>query len=288
MMQPTLRQKSVLTFCKLTCLLVLMLGISGVFSETAWAKSRSTLISAKSQQRVALVIGNGRYAQGILKNPENDAQTVAKKLESLGFSVDFHTNLNQQDMLKHVFDFFHHKAAKSLLRVVYFAGHGVQYEGKNYLIPVDANLAFPADIPQNSFQLDELRRNLDALSQGASIIILDNCRVNLCPAPPCRGIMSSLDLSEKRRSSGTLIAYPPAPGRPASDGGKEVNSLYTQTLVELMDTPGLSVENLFRKLTEAVFQHSRGQQKPEFVNGLMGDEVCFKSGTLGECPLQSH
>ena len=236
--------------------------------------------------RVALVIGNSDYLTEKLKNPENDALSVANKLASLGFTVDYYTNLDQQAMVQHFFDFFHHKAAKSLLRVVYFAGHGVQFQGKNYLIPVDANLSIPADIPQNSFQLDELRRNLDALKQGASIIILDNCRVNLCPAPPCRGIMSSLDLSGERRSSGTLVAYSTGPGRLANDGGENGHSLYTQNLVDLLGSPGLPVEKMFRQLTQNVFNRSGGQQKPEFVDGLMGDEICFKTGPLGECPLK--
>jgi uncharacterized caspase-like protein len=95
------------------------------------------------KERVALVIGNAEYSTVSLKNPVNDAQTLSK----LGFEVDFYANLDQAAMVQHVFDFYHHKAAKSQLRVVYFAGHGVQFEGRNYLLPVDANLAIPAEIP---------------------------------------------------------------------------------------------------------------------------------------------
>jgi uncharacterized caspase-like protein len=236
------------------------------------------------KERVALVIGNAEYSTVSLKNPENDAKAVANKLLSLGFEVAYFANLNQDEMVRHIFDFYHHKAAKSELRVVYFAGHGVQFEGRNYLLPIDANLAMPAEIPQTSFMLDELRSGLDGLKQGASIIILDTCRVTLCPVGNCRGVMNSLGLTDERKSSGTLVAYSTGPGRPASDGKATEHSLYTQVLTELLPAPGLPVEKLFRRLTEEVFQRSGGLQKPEFVDGLMGAEICFKTGPLGQCP----
>jgi uncharacterized caspase-like protein len=186
----------------------------------------------------------------------------------------------------HVFDFFHHKASNSELRLIYFAGHGVQLEGRNYLIPTDANLGLPSEIPHTGFMLNELRRSLDSLQQGASIIILDTCRVTLCPVGQCRGVMSSLGLSNERKSSGTLIAYSTGPGQLASDNAENEHSLYTQVLLELIATPGQPVEKLFRKLTEEVFQRSGGLQKPEFVDGLMGAEICLKAGSHGQCPTK--
>lgn len=235
-------------------------------------------------KRVALVIGNSRYNLGNLKNPENDAQAVRKALTALGFEVDYFTNLDQKSMVQQVFDFFHHKASKSELRLIYYAGHGVQFEGRNYLIPTDANLGLPSEIPHTGFMLDELRQSLDGLQQGASIIILDTCRVTLCPVGKCRGVLSSLGLSNERKSSGTLIAYSTGSGQLANDGGENEHSLYTQVLLELISTPGQPVEQLFRKLTEEVFQRSGGLQKPEFVDGLMGAEICLKGGPLEQCP----
>lgn len=263
-------------------LIALMLGVT----SHCFAAKNPTATSPipELKERVALVIGNSRYPTGLLKNPENDALTVAKTLSGLGFEVDYYANLDQQGMVEHIFNFYHHKAAKSALRLVYYAGHGLQFEGSNYLIPVDANLAVTSEIPQTSFLLDELRRSLDGLPQGASIIILDTCRVTLCPVGKCRGVMSSLGLTEERKSSGTLIAYATGPGRPASDGKESEHSLYTQMLIELMPIPGLPVEKLFRRLTEEVFHRSGGLQKPEFVDGLMGAEICFKTGPLGQCP----
>jgi len=265
---------------KLRLLLACLLGIS--FMVSAKQSQISPLIMP--HDRVALVIGNSQYPSGSLKNPANDARLMAATLTQLGFQVEFYTDLEQTEMVRHIFDFYHHKATKSALRLVYFAGHGLQFEGRNYLLPVDANPAVPAEIPNNSFMLDELRQGLDSLKEGASIIILDTCRVKLCPFGKCRGVMSSLGLSSERRSSGTLIAYATGPGLLASDGKEAEHSLYTQILTEMMTTPGLSVEKLFRILTEEVFRRSGGQQKPEFVNGLMGDEICFKTGALGECP----
>ncbi len=264
---------------------VLIVSILLVSVASAANKPTSNVSINTHSKRVALVIGNSRYNIGNLKNPENDAQAIRNALADLGFEVDYFTNLDQKSMVQRVFDFFHHKASKSELRLIYYAGHGVQFEGRNYLIPTDANLGLPSEIPHTGFMLDELRRSLDELQQGASIIILDTCRVTLCPVGQCRGVMSSLGLSNERKSSGTLIAYSTGPGQLASDGGENEHSLYTQVLLELLSTPGQPVEKLFRKLTEEVFHRSGDLQKPEFVDGLMGAEICLKSGPLEQCPL---
>jgi uncharacterized caspase-like protein len=234
--------------------------------------------------RVALVIGNGEYPGSPLKNPVNDAREVAAVLKKLGFQVDLRLNLDQQRLVQEAFEFYHHKARNSALRLIYYAGHGVQYEGHNYLLPVDANLGLASEIPRSSFQLDELRRSLDSLQDGVSLIILDTCRLRLCPAGRCRGVMSSFGLGAERRSSGTLIAYSTAPGQPAGDNKADAHSIYTQALLELLQTPGLPVDRLFRQLTEEVFQRSGSRQKPEFVNGLMGDEVCLNPRLGRLCP----
>lgn len=263
---------------------VLILSILSV--NVSWAASGLTSQAPKNThlKRVALVIGNSRYNIGNLKNPENDALAIKNALSDLGFEVEYFTNLDQKNMVQQVFDFFHHKASKSELRLIYYAGHGVQFEGRNYLIPIDANLGLPTEIPNSGFMLDELRRSLDGLQQGASIIILDTCRVTLCPIGQCRGVMSNLGLSNERKSSGTLIAYSTGPGQLASDNAENEHSLYTQVLLELLSTPGQPVEKLFRKLTEEVFHRSGGLQKPEFVDGLMGAEICLKVDHSEQCP----
>jgi uncharacterized caspase-like protein len=239
---------------------------------------------AQISERVALVIGNGAYPSNRLKNPARDAGAVAESLTQLGFQVDLQTDLDQKAMLQKVFEFYHHKAAHSPLRLIYYAGHGVQYNGRNYLMPIDANLGPESDIPRTGFLLDELRRSLDGLSHGVSLIVLDTCRIRYCPAGRCRGVMSSLGLGAENRSSGTLIAYSTAPGKRASDGSADQHSLYTEALLELLSTPGLPVEKLFRRLTEEVFRRSQGRQKPEFVDGLMGAELCLRNGPGGACP----
>lgn len=239
---------------------------------------------AEAPQRVALVIGNGAYPSSRLRNPANDARAVAETLKELGFDVDLQTDLDQKAMLQKVFDFYHSKATRSTIRLVYYAGHGLQYNGHNYLMPIDANLGLESDIPRTGFLLDELRRSLDQLDQGVNLVILDTCRIRFCPMGRCRSAMSSLGLGAENRSSGTLIAYSTGPGRPASDGPDEDHSLYTEALLELLPTPGLPVEKLFRRLTEEVFRRSQGRQKPEFVDGLMGDQLCLRSGPSGSCP----
>ncbi|WP_052808161.1 caspase family protein [Methyloterricola oryzae] len=239
---------------------------------------------AEPPKWVALVIGNGAYPSSRLRNPANDAMAVAESLKELGFDVDLQTDLDQKAMLQKVFDFYHQKATRSTVRLIYYAGHGAQYNGHNYLMPVDANFGLETDIPRTGFLLDELRRSLDELGQGVSLIILDTCRIRLCPLGRCRGAASGLDLGAENRSSGTLIAYSTGLGKPASDGPEEDHSLYTHALLELLPIPGLSVEKLFRRLNEEVFRRSQGRQKPEFVDGLMGDELCLRSGPSGTCP----
>jgi uncharacterized caspase-like protein len=263
---------------------VLIVSILLVSVASAAKKPTSNVSINTHSKRVALVIGNSRYNIGNLKNPENDAEAIRNALAGLGFEVDYFTNLDQKSMVQQVFDFFHHKASLSELRLIYYAGHGVQFEGRNYLMPIDANLGLPSEIPNSGFMLDELRRSLDGLQQGASIIILDTCRVTLCPVGQCRGVMSNLGLSNERKSSGTLIAYSTGPGQLASDNAENEHSLYTQVLLELLSTPGQPVEKLFRKLTEEVFHRSGGLQKPEFVDGLMGAEICLKTDALDQCP----
>ncbi len=271
-----MRLFKLLLFFVMPALLGVMLSLK---AEAANPVSTGNLPAA----RVALVIGNGQYLSGELKNPENDARAMAGALANLGFEVEYYANLKPEAMLQRIFDFFHHKAAKSELRVIYYAGHGVQHQGRSYLLPVDADLASPGGIPATGFLLDDLRENLAELPTGASMIILDTCRVNSCPVKPCRSLIGNPDITEHRRSAGMLIAYSTGPGHLAGDGGMQEHSLYTGTLLELLPTPGLPVEKLFRRVTEQVYRLSDGKQKPEFIDGLMGDALCLKSAPGGAC-----
>ncbi len=236
-----------------------------------------------ASNRVALVIGNGAYGEEKLNNPENDAEAVGKRLQELGYEVEIARNLNYGSMVTHIRDFYHKRMRQAAVRVFYFAGHGVEYQGHNYLLPVDADIAVPEELPSNSFKLDELRRWLNTLTRGISILILDTCRVRACPGKRCRSVMSTLGLGDEPKSSGTLVAYSTAPGARAGDGTGGSHSTYTSALLELLAVPGMPVEKLFRRLTEEVYRRSSGQQRPEFVDGLLGADVCLNGGPQGQC-----
>lgn len=243
-------------------------------------------------ERVALVIGNGDYSSGNLKNPVNDAASIAENLTDLGFEVEKQFNLKQGEMIETLHAFYQ-KAKKSKLRLVYFAGHGFLHGSKNYLIPTDADFTAADNIRKSSYEFDELINALDSEANGANIFILDTCRItlSLCPFEPCRGPKNKAldDLSfpkEKKPPKGTLIAYSTGPGRRASDGKNNEHSLYTQILIDLMKRPGLTVAQIFHELN-SIFAEQGGEpeQKPQYSDNLSGTEICLKLGPAGECPL---
>lgn len=254
--------------------MLLSLSLTGVFERCA---------SAEPAPRVALVIGNSNYSSGRLQNPVNDARAIAEQLKNLGFYVETEENLDHTQMSQKVFDFYHNSVVKSALRVIYYAGHGAEYEGRNYLIPTDSDITQPEDFPRTAFPLDDLRKNLDTLKQGVSVLILDTCRIRTCPTKRCRGVLSTLGFRTEPKSSGTLIAYSTSFAQPAGDGLEGGHSMYTGALLKLLEIPSLPVEKLFKRLTEEVYVQSNQRQRPEFVDGLIGEDVCFNGGPLGQC-----
>ena len=132
---------------------------------------------AQGERRAALVIGNGSYRVGPLKNPVNDAQAVAAQLRALGFEVMQRENLGLRDMIES-FRQFSISARSAAVRLVFYAGHGVQVKGRNYLLPVDTEIRGEDEMPAKSADLNELLDRLAAIKQGINIFILDACRNN--------------------------------------------------------------------------------------------------------------
>ncbi len=223
-----------------------------------------------NRRRLALVIGNGDYPQSRLKNPENDAEDIADKLESLGFDVMLHTDLARKQM-RRVVRQFGRKAPNYDVILFYFAGHGVQLEGENYLIPVDVDF----DIMKSELQDDAVRANtiLDIMNEAddkTNIFILDACRNN-----PFRSFSRSASrgLATLESGVGTLIAYATAPGSTAEDGSGR-NGTYTQYLLENLDKPGLTVEQMMKRVRIGVLKATRNRQVPWENSSLRGD-FCF-------------
>ncbi|HXQ71255.1 MAG TPA: caspase family protein, partial [Pyrinomonadaceae bacterium] len=249
---------------------VLLLGMLASFPlAITRTQDQSRILGHSSQpdaeKRLALIIGNGAYANAAsLRNPPNDARDMAKNLTELGFVVETGIDLNQKQMKAMIRQFGQRLKGKQ--GVFYYAGHGVQSKGRNYLIPVDALIESEADVEDAGVDIQLMLNYMDDAQNGLNIVILDACRNN----PFARSIRSSENgLAQVDAPTGTLIAYATAPGRVASDGtGK--NGLYTGELLKQMRTPGVSVTEMFMRVRAEVVKQTAGKQVPWEASSLIG------------------
>jgi formylglycine-generating enzyme required for sulfatase activity/Tfp pilus assembly protein PilF len=254
----------------------------------AWVMALLALPPASAQERVALVIGNGKYEHATtLPNPANDARAMADALREIGFDVAEGRDLDRTGMERQLRDFLR-KSASARVALLFYAGHGMQVDGRNYLVPVDARLERATDL---NFETVELDRILDTLNdaQRASIVILDACRDN----PLARSFAARLGATRSGAVStglagysalgtGTLIAFSTAPGKVALDGAG-ANSPFTEALAKHLRTPGLEVRQLLTRVRADVAGATRGQQVPWDNSSLLGE--VFLSGRPAPPPL---
>jgi len=204
-------------------------------------KREQTQPNGASVRRLALVIGNGAYTNAPpLKNPPNDARDMAATLKTLDFEVTSGINVNQRDM-KLLIREFGQKLKAGGSGLFYYAGHGVQSKGHNYLIPVEADIQSEIEAEDAGVDVSLVLGFMDDAQNGFNIVILDACRNN----PFARSFRSASNgLAQVDAPTGTLIAYATAPGRVASDGTGQ-NGLYTSELLKQMRVPGLSATEMF-------------------------------------------
>lgn len=221
----------------------------------------------KKENRTALVIGNGSYADSPLKNPPNDASDMAQALRALGFEVLSYTNLDQNGMKKAIRDFGAKLKTKGGVGLFYYAGHGVQVKGANYLIPVTANVSSEEEVEYESVEVGLVIAQMEAAKNSMNIVILDACRNN----PFARSFRSAdKGLASIDAPAGTLIAYSTAPGSVASDGAGR-NGLYTQELLKAIKRAGLSIEEIFKQVRISVRDATAGKQTPWESSSLTGN-----------------
>jgi uncharacterized caspase-like protein len=189
---------------------------------------------------------------------------------------------------------FSNQAAKSQVRLLFYAGHGVQIRGRNYLMPVDADAQSEDDVVQRGADLSEVLERLAIVKGGINLVILDACRnnpFNLAPAQLADargyrtraiGVRTSSGLAPVQAPSGTLVAFSTAPGSISIDNSMQGNSVYTKHLLANLNIPGLAVEKLFKQVRSAVAQETRQQQVPWETSSLMG-EFCFRPDAAGRC-----
>jgi len=229
-------------------------------------------LEAGDPSRIALVVGIDRYAHAPLGNAANDARSMAELLRRAGFRVEAKTDASGESLTRAVKAFGEAIARPEVtLAVFYYAGHGVQVDWRNYLLPVDANVASAEDLKRQCLDLGVLLASL-ARSQGKEyVIVLDACRDN----PFGKGWRpEQKGLSQFDAPAGSLIAFSTAPGSVASDGGGQ-HGLYTENLVRELAVKGTKIEDALKRVRLNVRLASQGAQIPWESTSLEGDVFIF-------------
>jgi hypothetical protein len=207
---------------------------------------------------IALVIGNASYRQvGTLANPTNDAEDIAAKLQSCGFSVVKKTDCTHKDMDKALKE-FRASLAEADVALFFFAGHGMQIEGENYLAAVDTDAAEEIDAKHSSLPLNRIIETMEKSPSSTKIIILDACRDNPFERAWHR-TGATRGLAPVYAPRGTIIAYATSPGQVALDG-KGRNGAYTSALLKHMDAPDCSLEQMFKRVRNTLSAVTKGRQ----------------------------
>jgi uncharacterized caspase-like protein len=233
---------------------------------------------ASAEKRVALVLGNSNYKNAaVLPNPVNDAAAVAATLKGAGFDiVDSRLNLSAADMRRALRDFAD-QARDSDLAVVYYAGHGIEIDGTNYLIPTDATLQRDTDIYDEAFSLDRVLLTIEPARQ-LRLVIVDACRNNPF-AETMKRTVSTRTVSRglariEPTTTNTLVAFAAKAGLTALDGNSK-NSPYATALVKHIATPGLDVRRAFGFIRDDVLQATGNRQEPYLYGSLGGADIAL-------------
>lgn len=224
---------------------------------------------ANAERRIALVVGNGGYSIiPSLRNATNDARLMAATLQSVGFEVVTTIDADRRALGRAIRDFgtLLRGAGSDAIGLFYYAGHGVQYNGQNYLIPLSAEVEFAADLNIEAFRVEDVLQQMALSGNAFNMAILDACRNNPFPAATRS---TERGLARVTTYNSALVAFAAAPGQVAQDGDG-VNSPYTSALVEAIQTPGLTVEEVFKQTRVAVLTATDGSQTPWEESSLTG------------------
>jgi len=222
------------------------------------------------EPRHALVVGNANYATAPLINSANDAAAVAKVLERAGFTVDLKLNASQKQ-LQDAVTAFGDRLKNGGAGLFYFAGHGVQIKGRNFMMPVGTDIKREDEVPYKAVDVQQVLDKMETAKNRINVVILDACRDN----PFARSTRSGGGgLSQVDAPIGSLVAFATSPGSVASDG-RGSNGLYTQHLLANMERPGLPIEEIFKRVRLGVRLDSNGGQVPWESTSLEGDFYFF-------------
>jgi len=245
------------------------------------------LPSKAAQARTALVIGNNGYLDAPLANAINDARDMRHALTRLGFDVTYLENASKQQMEMAIRSFGTRLANVGGAGLFYYAGHGLQMDGINYLVPVDVSIESATDVRYGCVGAELVLGKMQDAGNSVNLVILDACRDN--PFLPGRSTGPG-GLAEMTGPTGSLIAYATSPGSTAADGDQD-NGLYTKHLLRNIFTPGLKVEEMFKLVRIGVVSESGREQVPWEHSSLMGDfyfagpDPGGGSGSTGSVPV---
>lgn len=246
----------------------------------------------KTPPRTALVIGNAKYEAGVgpLRNAVSDAKAVAKTLRGLGFAVIEEHNVSRDELLEAVAA-FRNKLRGADVALFYYAGHGISIAGSNYLIPVKSGYK-PEDADDTTlrmlaetklFNAEQVVAEMSAAGGRCNLVILDACRSTpVARNPRTRDLANAGGLAEMKPPAGSLIAFATDAGRTAQDGNG-ANGLYTEELLKHLRTPGLTIEQVFKRTRADVMQRSDGAQIPAEYSRLVGDDI-YLAGAASATP----
>lgn len=229
-----------------------------LFTTVCLGSQPPALAADAPAPRIALVVGNSHYVAGPLVNPVKDAKAMAERLQAAGFKVTLKLDASRQGLTEAVRQFGNDIGGGRAVGVFYYAGHGVQLNWRNFLVPVDARIRNRADVQSQTVDLGLLMDALNRARNPLNLVILDACRNN--PFGPDFRV-DDKGLSQLDAPPGTLLAYATAPGNTADDGEGE-HGLYTDRLLQEMQVPGAAVEDVFKRVRLAVRRNSAGGQIP--------------------------
>ncbi len=224
----------------------------------------------KNERKTALIIGNGSYSSGPLKNAVNDARDMAVLLSGKGFKVILRQDASRTEMREAIRE-FGTEISGGGVGLFYYSGHGLQIDGVNYLVPIDADIQLKAEVSEECVSAATVLKVMEYSNNRINIIILDACRNN-----PFRSFTRSDEKGITKMDppqgakQGSIVAFATAPGNVASDGDGK-NGLYTSKLMKYINTPGLKLEEVFKMARIEVLGESGGSQIPWENNSLTGE-----------------
>ena len=223
--------------------------------------------------RVALVIGNSAYPFSPLANPVNDARAMSETLRVLGFSVIELRDAQREQMVEAIEKVRRTLDGKKAVGMLYYAGHGLQADFHNFMVPVDARLSSAADVPRQTVDVNAVIDAFKSAGNRFNILVLDACRDN-----PFGEKSTSKGLAPMDAPAGTLLAYATAPGNVAEDGDSALgNGLYTSYLLKELQKPAARIEDVFKRVRLQVRQSSKGRQVP-WESTSLEEDFYFNDG----------